>query len=117
LAEALADAQSNGKQASEAQAEWLAAAKLCTLPQAVATELQAHGKATEADRWAKESALKSHQECKVLAQAMLKGPGLDALESWCAEKSRTKEGWYRTLPGVQVSTTSVSILNTPRRAL
>jgi isocitrate lyase len=103
LGNAMVEAMVSGtKSMAEVQADWLAAAKLCTLSQAVATELRAHGQAVEADRWVKESAFKSHEECKALARATLKGPGIKAAEAWCAEKARTKEGWYRTSPGVEV---------------
>jgi len=99
----MADAMASGHQSpSEAQADWLASAKLCTLSEAVAHELLAHNMVAEASHWEADSALKSHDEVKALARSTLKGPGLEALETWCSEKARTKEGWYRTAPGVEV---------------
>ena len=86
------------------QDAWLAAAELCTLPEAIGTALRAAGYSAASERWEAESRLLSHHQCHELVAALDEaGVALcadDAMRAWCPEKARTREGFYRTRPGV-----------------
>jgi isocitrate lyase len=76
----------------------------CTLSEAVETDLRGAGLAADADKWASKAQLLSHRECRILAADILP-PAIQAqmisLDTWNAEKARTQEGYYRTVPSVK----------------
>jgi len=86
------------------QGAWLEQAALCTLPEAVGAALRAAGYEAASERWAQSSQLLSHRQCRelvaVLGDVNVFDAADGALRDWCAEKARTREGFYRTRPGV-----------------
>mmetsp|Transcript_17168 Transcript_17168/g.20221 ORF Transcript_17168/g.20221 Transcript_17168/m.20221 type:complete len:556 (-) Transcript_17168:187-1854(-) len=93
-----------GNSGLKAQEEWSNQANLCTLSQAVENELRLNGFEEEANRWIHEARLLSHQEIVELAKTsypnVIKGK---ALFTWSDDKARTREGYFRTLPGIDAS--------------
>lgn len=87
-----------------AQAEWLKAANMSTLGEAVCSELIAHGYKEEAKCWRTNCKTMSFQQCKSMAISSLTGPAsavaLRIVDAWSAEKARTREGYYRTVPSI-----------------
>eukprot|EP00002_Diphylleia_rotans_P009532 TRINITY_DN198_c0_g1_i3.p1 TRINITY_DN198_c0_g1~~TRINITY_DN198_c0_g1_i3.p1 ORF type:complete len:553 (+),score=97.01 TRINITY_DN198_c0_g1_i3:124-1782(+) len=90
---------SGSASAGQLAVAWERDANLMTLYEAVAHELRARGAASAAalERWTRTARLLPHAPARALAREL--GLGDDVL-FWCAEKARTREGYYKCQGGI-----------------